>query len=148
LERHRSEGPPLMKVIVVDNSALIPLFFEEEGTEAAQELFASAQYHCIAPNFLAIEFSNVLATGIRRKRITSTEASRHLRDFQSIGLEMRIFPTMRDLQHVLDVSEKTELSFYDALYLVLAQQEGALLATHDKKLRTRAEQEGVETHPL
>ena len=99
-------------------------------------------------NFLAIEFSNVLATGLRRKRITSTEASRHLRDLQSIGLEMRIFPTMRDLQHVLDVSEKTELSFYDALYLVLAQQEGALLATQDKKLRTRAEQEGVEIHPL
>ena len=55
---------------------------------------------------------------------------------------------MRDLQHVLDVAERTELSYYDAIYLVLAQQEGAALATHDKKLQAQARNEGVERYLL
>ncbi len=137
-----------MNTIVVDNSALIPLFFEEDGTEAAQRFFADQENRCIAPDFLSIEFSNVLTTGIRRKRITVTEATSHLRDFQRIGLELHHFPTSEDLQHVLDVAERTGLSFYDTIYLVLAQQENATLATHDKKLKTQAEKEGVEIHPL
>ena len=137
-----------MTTIIVDNSALIPLFFDEDGTAAAQELFSNEENHCIAPDFLAIEFSNVLTTGMRRKRITPSEAARHLSDFHGIGLELRLFPAMRDLQHVLDVAERTELSYYDALYLVLAQQEGAALATHDKKLQTQARNEGVELYLL
>lgn len=137
-----------MNTIVVDNSALIPLFFEEEGTEVAQQLFVDTDNSCIAPEFLAIEFSNVLTTGIRRKRITATEASSHLRGFRSIGLKLQHFPTSEDLQHVLDVADRTGLSFYDTLYLVLAQLENATLATHDKKLKAQAEKEGVEIHPL
>ena len=137
-----------MKKIVVDNSALIPLFFEEEGTKLAQKLFSDKANQCIAPDFLAIEFANVLTTGIRRKRITPAEASSHLRDFQNIGLDLRIFPTPKDLQHVLDVAERAKLSFYDSLYLVLAEQEGAVLATHDKKLKTQAKYEGVELYQL
>lgn len=137
-----------MITIVVDNSAFIPLFFEEGGTRAAEALFTTEGHHCVAPDFLAIEFANVLTTGIRRKRITPSEASRHLKDFQEMALELRPFPAPRDLQHVLDVAERTDLSFYDALYLVLAQHEGFLLATHDKKLKAGAKKEGVEIHPL
>jgi predicted nucleic acid-binding protein len=135
-----------MKPIVVDNSALIPLFFQEEGTEAAIKLFSDKSYRCIAPDFLAIEFANVLTTGIRRQRVTSVEASCYLRDFQKVGLELHLFPRPEDLQHVLDVAERAELSFYDALYLVLAEQEGALLATYDNKLKTQAAREGVEIY--
>jgi len=135
-----------MKKVVVDNSALIPLFFEEDGTVLAQKLFSDKENRCMAPDFLAIEFANVLTTGIRRKRITPFEASSHLRDFQNIGLDLRIFPTPEDLQHVLDVAERTKLSFYDSLYLVLAEQEGAVLATHDKKLKIQAEHEGIELY--
>ena len=146
MERSCSERTALMKTIVVDNSALIPLFFEEDGTESAQKLFADKEHRCIAPDFLAIEFSNVLTTGIRRKRITPAQAASHLRDFQNIGLELHIFPRPKNLQHVLDVAARTELSFYDSLYLVLAEQEGAVLATHDKKLKIQAEREGVELY--
>ncbi len=138
----------MTKTIVVDTSALVPLFFQEGGTASAEALFSSAEYHCIAPDFLRIEFSNVLTTGIRRKRITPSEASRHLKDFREMALEVRPFPTPRDLQHVLDVATRTKLSFYDALYLVLTLQEGALLATWDKKLRAQAKKEGVEVLSL
>ena len=78
-----------MTTIIVDNSALIPLFFDEDGTRAAQELFSSEDHHCIAPDFLVIEFSNVLA-----------------------------------------------------------QLEGAALATHDEKRHAQARNEGVELYLL
>jgi predicted nucleic acid-binding protein len=137
-----------MNTVVMDASALIPLFFQEEGTEASQNLLVRKDLNCVAPSFLAIEFSNVLATGMRRKRITPAEASRHLADFRSLPLDLRSFPADRDFQSVLDVAERTSLSFYDAIYLVLARSEDATLASFDKKLKSVAEQEGVGICPL
>jgi len=132
-----------MTALVIDASALIPLFFEEENTGESHEIFASREYDRLAPTFLAVEFSNVLATGLRRKRITPAEASQHLRDFGALDLELKPFPSRSDLQHVLDLADRTALSFHDAIYLALAQRHGALLATYDKALLKAARDSGV-----
>ena len=135
-----------MNIHVIDNSALIPLFFEEEGTELIARLFERTDVELIAPGFLAIELANVITTGIRRQKITQAEGAKHLHDFQQLGLELIDYPSQQHLQHVLDLATKTGLSFYDAVYLGLAEQKGATLVTHDKKLGTQAEQEGVELY--
>ena len=135
-----------MKMYVIDNSALIPLFFEEEGTQLIQRLFERVDVELIAPRFLAIELANVITTGIRREKITPSEGARHLHDFQQLRLELVDFPSPQNLQHVLDLATKTGLSFYDAVYLGLAEQRGATLVSHDKQLRVQAEQEGVELY--
>ena len=59
---------------------------------------------------------------------------------------MMNFPSPQNLQHVLDLATKTGLSYYDAVYLGLAEQRWATLVTHDKQLRTQSEQQGVELY--
>ena len=132
-----------MKTYVVDNSALIPLFFEEEGTELIQSLFTTTDIKLIAPRFLAIELSNVITIGIRRKKITAAEGAKHLHDSQRLNLLLIDFPSQQNLQHVLDIATTTGLSFYDAVYLGLAEQKGAILVTHDQKLARQASLQGV-----
>ncbi len=132
-----------MKRYIIDNSALIPLFFDEEGTEFIHDLLLSLESQFCVPDFIAIEFSNVLATGIRRKRITSAEAAAHLHTFKMLDIERLAFPNVHELQDVLDLATRSGLSYYDAIYLSLAEKEGAILVTHDKKLITQAKLEGV-----
>jgi predicted nucleic acid-binding protein len=136
-----------MKTYVLDNSALIPLFFEEQGTEFIQNLLQEKEAEFIAPEFLAIELSNVFATGIRRQKITKSEATQYLNMFQQLSLDLKKYPLQKNLQHVLDLATQTGLSFYDAVYLGLAEQQGAILVTHDKRLLNEAEKQGVSIIP-
>jgi predicted nucleic acid-binding protein len=136
-----------MKTYVLDNSALIPLFFEEQGTEFIQNLLQEKEAEFIAPEFLAIELSNVFATGIRRQKITKSEATQYLNMFQQLSLDLKKYPLQKNLQHVLDLATQTGLSLYDAVYLGLAEQQGAILVTHDKRLLNEAEKQGVSIIP-
>ncbi len=136
-----------MKTYVLDNSALIPLFFEEEGTESIQKILQEVEVEFIAPEFLAIELSNVFTTGIRRQKITKSEAAQYLHMFQQLSLDLKRYPMQKNLQHVLDLATQTGLSFYDAVYLGLAEQQGAILVTHDKRLRGEAGKRGISILP-
>lgn len=137
-----------MKKHVIDNSAIIPLFFQEDGTVFIQELFGKKGEIFIAPTFLAIELSNVFTTGIRRQRITQAEGAQYLHAFQKLPLELVDYPSPKNLQHVLDLSTQTGLSFYDTIYLGLAEQQAAVLVTHDKQLRLEAQKRGIEVLPV
>ena len=136
-----------MKKYVIDNSAIIPLFFKEDGTLFIQELLGKKNETFIAPAFLAIELSNVFTTGIRRQKITQAEAAQYLHAFQKLDLELLDYPSPKNLQHVLDLATQTGLSFYDALYLGLAEQQRAILVTHDKQLRLESQKRGIEVLP-
>jgi len=134
--------------VVVDNSGLIPLFFEKEKTKFSQKLFSSSETIFLAPNFLAIEFANVLSTGIKRGRLNSSEAESHLQNFLSMGIQLVDFPNQANFQKALDLSVRRNLSFYDAIYLLLAHQESCQLVTLDRKLREASKAEGVSCYPL
>lgn len=136
-----------MKTYVIDNSAIIPLFFKEDGTVFIQDLFGKKEETFLAPAFLAIELSNVFTTGIRRQRITQAEGAQYLHAFQKLDLKLVNYPSPKNLQHVLDLATQTGLSFYDTVYLGLAEQQGAILVTHDKQLRDEAQKRGIEILP-
>ncbi len=78
------------------------------------------------------------------KNITQAEAAQYLHAFQKLDLELLDYPSPKNLQHVLDLATQTGLSFYDAVYLGLAEQQGAILVTHDKQLRLESQKRGIE----
>ncbi len=147
MEGRGTRGATLVKTYVLDNSALIPLFFEEEGTEFIQKILQETDVEFIAPEFIVIELSNVFTTGVRRQKITLSEAAQYLYMFQQLSLDLKRYPIKKNLQHVLNLATQTGLSFYDAVYLGLAEQQGAILVTHDKRLRGEAGKRGISILP-
>lgn len=136
----------MVKPIVVDNSALIPLFLPDEDAAYSQALLqqALAGHRLLSATFCLIEFGNVIATSVRRKRLTSAEAAYAHQKAASLPIEFMEVVTPTVMTTIHDLAVRRDLSFYDALYLALAMTEGAALATLDEPLRKAAKAEGVE----
>lgn len=136
----------MVKPIVLDNSALVPLFLPDESDDYPQRVMAAAVAGAsvITSSFCLIEFGNTIATCVRRGRLTSAEASHAHQMLKALPLSFRNTVTPDALPGIHDLAVRRTLSFYDALYLHLALQEGATLATLDGPLRQAAVVEGVE----
>jgi predicted nucleic acid-binding protein len=91
--------------------------------------------------------SNVFTTALRRGKITPSEAAHYLHAFQQLNLKLKNYPSLKNLQHVLDLAAQSGLSFYDAVYLGLAEQVNGVLVSHDKQLRTTAKERGISILP-
>ena len=66
------EGLGLMGVIVVDNSALLPLFLHDEDDTYAQVVISQsiAGESLVAPSLCLLEFGNGILKAVRRNRLT------------------------------------------------------------------------------
>jgi len=93
-----------------------------------------------APELLFAETANALALYVRAGHLTSAEAARGLTFVFSSGIT---FAPLRELAlPALEYSLRHRMSAYDAFYLALAEQLGAVLVTADRRLAelaTRAE---------
>lgn len=136
----------MVKPIVADNSALVPLFLPDEASGYSQALLELVLkgVPLKTASFCQIEFGNVIATSVRRKRLTQAEAAYAYKKFSELPVEFVEFVTSAAIPLIHDLAVRRDLSFYDALYLALAMEEGAKLATLDQPLKKAAEVEGVE----
>ncbi len=137
----------MVKSIVLDNSALVPLFLPDESTEFSQRLLKLGTQGSllISPSFLLIEFGNTIATAVRRNRITPAQAAFAHAQIQELPITLVDYVSARRIPSIHGLAIQYGLSFYDALYLALAMEEGASLATLDGKLKQAAVVIGVET---
>jgi predicted nucleic acid-binding protein len=135
-----------VKPIVADNSALVPLFLPDEAEDYSQALLELVLKGAAmkSASFCQIEFGNVIATSVRRKRLTQAEAAYAHKKFSELPVEFVDYVTAATMPAIHDLALRRDLSFYDALYLALAMEEGAKLATLDQPLRKAAQAEGVE----
>ena len=136
----------MVKTVVIDNSALIPLFLADESPDYSRSIIklAAEGVQLLSPSFWLAEFGNTLATCVRRQRITPAEAAHAYHKLAELPVAVVEYLDWKKLPAIHDVAVRCELSFYDALYLTLAMDEGARLATLDKALIRAAEREGVE----
>jgi predicted nucleic acid-binding protein len=134
-----------MDVIVVDNSALLPLFLSDEADDYAQLLFdrKAAGATLIAPSLCLLEFGNGILKAVRRNRLKEAEAAFAHRKFATFPLEFRDSSGASSIPATHALAQRRQLSFYDATYLALALNEGARLASLDAGLRNAAVAEGV-----
>ena len=95
------------------------------------------------PSLWWVEVSNALQMGMRRKRFSREERDGHLADLTRLSIA-----TDRELAHgtpsaALLLSDRYNLTIYDAACLELADRRQLPLATLDRELRAAAAVEGV-----
>jgi len=117
--------------LVVDASVAAKWFFQEAGSDQAQQLWDGGEaIH--APDLLLAELANVCWKRYRRGEITLPQA------MQIIDTLRRLPLTLHDVGELvlpaLDVACRLGLTVYDAVYLTLATTLPARLATADTQL--------------
>lgn len=120
-------------MVVVDTNILAYLLIEGDRTSQAQALYARDP-DWRSESFLLVEFSNVLATLLRGRRLDA-DAAKHL-----LASAERTLTGLVNLPHAhaLQLAAELGVSAYDARFLAAAKALGARLVTEDVKLRKAA----------
>ena len=119
-------APTVMRVKVVDASAIAALLFGEPEADAIARRLGDARL--VAPALLGFELANVCLIKARRHPDQGLAAAFRLRD------RLAVKEVAVDHDGALELAATTGLTAYDASYLWLAQKLGAELITLDKQL--------------
>jgi predicted nucleic acid-binding protein len=128
---------------VLDASVVGCWCFQDENdarADAAWDLLERDRESALVPLQWWFEIRNVALHGERRGRLTEDYNSRFFRILERFAIDYAALP---DHAAVLTLARRHRLSFYDAVYLELAQREGLALATLDNELIKAAPPEGV-----
>jgi len=126
---------------VLDASVAACWCFHDEhnpSADAAYDLLY--EDHALVPLQWWFEVRNVILLGERRQRISEEYATSFLDHLERCAIEFAALP---DHASVFALARRHRLTFYDAVYLELAQRERIGLATLDDDLAAAAGAEGV-----
>ncbi|HEY1159646.1 MAG TPA: type II toxin-antitoxin system VapC family toxin [Terracidiphilus sp.] len=130
--------------LILDSSATLAWTFPEERMDAILYLFKQiADYGAVVPELWRIEVANVLNLGIRRGRISRPNRHGILADLENLPIFIDRQTRHHTWKETLELSDRHNLTLYDATYLELALRLSLPLATLDEDLRQAAQQEGV-----
>jgi predicted nucleic acid-binding protein len=130
-------------VFVIDTSVAMAWCFEDEATDAADEVLDGLRVdQAVVPAIWPLEVANVLLVAERRGRLSEAQVSRFLELLAQLPIDVDESPA--DMAGIVAAGRRHTLSSYDASYLVLAERLGAALATLDQRLTKAARQAGVE----
>ncbi len=122
-------------VLVVDASVVAKWYLKEAGHERATQIMEAGLCQAtrlIAPGLIAAEIGNVLWQRSRRGELIGDEVWEVWRSFEAAPVDLFDIPPLMSL--ALQVALDTGCAVYDALYVALAEAEGAKLVTADRKL--------------
>lgn len=115
---------------VVDASVGIKWFLPEIHCEAAGRLPSlNASLH--VPAFFNLELSNVLSKKIRRDELAPEEGETILKELQRVPIQKH--SNERLMKPAFTLAIQTRRSFYDCLYLALAEAIDGQVVTADRK---------------
>jgi len=121
---------------VVDASAGIKLFVDEEFSDKTQSLFArladETPAELYVPDLFYIECANILLKYTRRYKRPIEDSQADLADLNKLALQST--PTADLMEDALMLAHEKKLTAYDACYAVLAQRLNVPLITADETL--------------
>ncbi len=123
--------------VVLDASVAIKVFLDEEGSAEARALVASGA-RFIAPGLVLVEIASVLLRRLRRREVTPAFAAAVLQRAPTLFDELARVESLTKRAFVIAADH--QLSAYDALYVVLAEERNWPLATADLRLADRVAQ--------
>lgn len=127
-----------MTPLVLDTGVLVKFVVQEKDSAKAVELLRAAiqgAYRLVAPDFMAIEFANVLWKYASRAVLTVAEARRHLERFPIDRIEW--LPGHVLLRDAFRMATEHEVAVYDAAFLAAASNLGASFVTADEGLHRK-----------
>ncbi len=121
--------------VVIDASAVLSYILPDESTSNNVlnifRKYAKDQISLLAPTLLSYEIGNAIKTAVKQKRLDELTAIDIIDNFKH--MEIHYFDP--NILSTITLSLEHNLSFYDAAYLCLAQEQKAKLLTLDKKLQ-------------
>jgi len=129
---------------VLDASVTMTWCFQDEAAPETDDLLQELSIlGAIVPALWHFEVSNILATGIRRKRISADDARAFLKKLDTLPIEAEMRKTPITGKDLLPFVLQYNLTAYDAAYLELAKRKGCALATLDRELIAAAQLEAI-----
>jgi predicted nucleic acid-binding protein len=129
--------------IVVDASVVLKWYLvdEEYGKKALEILtqFVSGTVEILAPFLLEYELINGLSIAQKRGRLKQEELIKAIEGFFKLGIETKML--LPYYTKALEVTEKFNITVYDASYLALAEAEGIPFITGDTRLYNKVQKD-------
>jgi len=127
--------------LVVDASIAAAWFLPDEANLFADKVLQRvASDGALVPDLFWHEMRNVLTLSCRRQRLSRDEVRRSMLRLTQLNLATA---TSLDGELILALTERHQLTAYDAAYLALAIASKLPLTTLDRQLITAAAREGV-----
>lgn len=136
LEREEGKEKEYMNRFVIDASVALKWQLKDEmETERALQMltdFIKGDIDLLSPSFFAYEIVNAIYISVSRKRIPEKEGIGTIRDILSVGVKLVDFSEL--IEQTFKLAKIYNRSTYDCAYISLAEKEGCLLYTADKRL--------------
>jgi len=135
---------------VLDTSAVAAWALPSQHPPSAARLLSEAHSHTfVVPHIFPVEVRNLFISAERRGRfrIVETEDALHALEHQ---LDLTVYGTEHPtlMRSAMGLARMERLSMYDALYLLIAEAEHAVLATRDGALVDAAKRRDVSVLEL
>jgi predicted nucleic acid-binding protein len=131
--------------IVIDASVTLAWCFPDEARDYADAVLVALEDQTImVPAIWAVEITNALLVGERRKRIRQPEVRRFVELLKGLNIAEDGQPFADTISNILPLAREYNLSAYDAAYLDVAIRHGAPLATLDGALQKAARAAGIK----
>lgn len=133
-----------MTGIVLDASAVAAWFVPDQATGSSDQLLGQiVTARFLAPYVFPAECRNLLLKAQRRKVVEEAEVDKAIDFLHAIDLSIQPSPDRAGQDHALSLARREGLSFYDALYLKVALEASAAVASRDGALLQAAERCGL-----
>ena len=125
--------------LVLDSSATLAWIYSEETTGPIRYVFdAVAKEGAFVPALWRLEVANSLTMAVRRGRINADFRRASLADLALLDITTDQYTDFHAWSETLSLTDRFQLTSYDAAYLELAARRSLPLATLDGELRTAA----------
>lgn len=124
--------------VVLDTGVMVKIFVEEQDSSRATALLRAAaegKYHLAAPDFMAIEFGNVLWKYVRRSVLREEEAWQAFGDFPYDRIEW--LAALLLLKDAFRFAREYDVAVYDGAFLAGAESLAVDLVTSDEALHRK-----------
>lgn len=136
-----------MNGIVIDASVALAWCFPDEANSYADSvLLALENEPVIVPAIWAVEVTNALLVGERRKRIRQPEVRRFIDLVKNLRVIEDGQAYANTLSNILPLGREHNLSAYDAAYLDVAVRRELPLATLDSALQRACTAAGIKAY--
>ena len=131
----------------LDTSVLLPTLIVEPATEAVYEFLGGDNRELLVSDFAAAEVASALSRLFRMARLTESDASARLEDFDAWRTAMtstvHLQASDARLAYIHVRRFDLRLRAPDALHVAIVQRLGANLVTLDQRMATAARELGV-----
>ena len=129
-----------MKQFVLDASAIATWLLNKRKNEADNMLALLKEREALVPSLWHLETRNALIMDMRRRRRGTDWYKKIVGTLVKLPVHT---DTQPELETAFNIAVKHRLTFYDAIYLELAERHKTPLATFDKALASAATAEGL-----